>query len=135
MAFDILSAQLDDTTILHLEHPVTGLMYDGDDDSKPVTIELYGRASKTHRNWVSLQQRKKNSQAGKKEKALSPDEALADTAEFLATLTVSIKNMDMGGKKLDNKEAYKELYSNPKLDWITQQVVEKLMDTEAFLQK
>ena len=135
MAFDILSAQLEDTTILHLEHPVTGPIYADEAETLPVTIELYGRSSKQHRQWLALALRKQEANKHKKEKAKSPDEMLEENAEFFATMTVSIKNMKMGDVELTSKEAYKKLYANPKLMWITEQVSEKLGDVESFLQK
>lgn len=135
MSYDILSTELSDTTTLHLSHPVNGLMYADEAEQEPVTIELYGRSSKQHRQWLALALRKQEANRNKKEKSKSPDEMLEENAEFFATMTVSIKNMKMGDVELTSKEAYKKLYANPKLMWITEQVSEKLGDNEAFLQK
>ena len=138
MSYDILNDQMDDTTVLHLSHSVTGLMYakdskGNDDESKPVEIELYGRASKVHRQWLALALRKQDAKQHKKAK--TPDEMLEENAEFFATMTVGIKNMKLGEVELNTKEAYKQLYAKPKLMWITEQVSEKLGDVESFLQK
>lgn len=135
MAFDILSAQLEDTTVLHVEHPVTGPIYADEAETQPVTIELYGRSSKVARQWLAVALRKAEANKNKREKSKSLEEHLEENAEYLALMTVSIKNMEMGGEKVDNKEAYKKLYANPKLKWITTQVNSTLGDTEAFLQK
>jgi hypothetical protein len=39
----------------------------------------------------------------------------------------------MGGKKVDNFDAYKELYSNPKLDWVTTQTAQQFGEVDSFL--
>jgi hypothetical protein len=135
MSYDILSAEMADTTTLHLSHPNTGLMYADEAEKEPVTIELYGRSSRQHRQWLALALRKQEANRNKKEKSKSPDEMLEENAEFFATMTVSIKNMKLGDVELDSKEAFKKLYANPKLMWITEQVSEKLGDVESFLQK
>jgi hypothetical protein len=140
MSYDILDAQLDDQTTLHLSHPVNGLMYakdaDGnDDESKPVEIVLYGRSSKQHRQWLALALRKQEANRNKKEKAKSPDEQTEENAEFFATMTASISNMKMGAAEVKTKEDFKKLYANPKLVWICEAVSGALGDTEAFLQR
>lgn len=134
MSYDILSAELSDTMVLHLEHPVHGPLYDGDDESKPVTIELYGRSSRQHRQWLATALRKQEAN-NRKQKQKTPDEMLEENAEFFATMTVAIKNMEMGGKPIVTKEDFKTLYSNPKLMWLVESISTALGDTEAFLQK
>jgi hypothetical protein len=134
-SYDILSTELSDTTVLHLDHPVNGPMFADEAEKEPVTIELYGRSSKQHRQWLALALRKQEANRNKKEKAKTPDELMEENAEFFAVMTVSINNMSMGGKPIATKEDFKKLYANPKLMWITEQVAEKLGDTEAFLQK
>jgi hypothetical protein len=135
MAFDILTIELADTTTLHLEHPVNGPIYADEAETLPVTIELYGRSSKQHRQWLALALRKQEANKHKKEKAKSPDEMLEENAEFFATMTVAIKNMNMAGKPIETKEDFKKLYSNPKLMWVTEAVSEKLGSVDSFLQK
>lgn len=140
MSYDIMNDQALDTTVLHLSHPITGLMYakdenGNDDESKPVEITLYGRSSKTHRQWLALALRKQEANKHKKEKPKSPEEMLEENAEFFATMTASITNMNMGGEEVNSKEMYKKLYGNAKLDWITLQASEKIGSVDSFLQK
>lgn len=134
MSFDILSTELSDSFTLHLSHPNTGLMYADEAEKQPVTIELYGRSSKQHRQWLALALRKQEAQSRSK-KTKTPDEMLEDNAEFFATMTVTVKNMKMGEMEVTSKDAYKKLYANPKLMWITEQVASALGETENFLQK
>lgn len=133
--FNINSRQLNDTTILHLVDPSTGLeMYADEAETQPLQVEIYGRSSKQFRNWVAAASRKQEAQKNKNKKK-TLEEQMDDTAEYLATITKSISNFDMDGKPLDCHEAYKELYSNPALVWIGEQVSEKLGELDNFLQK
>lgn len=132
--FNIFSKQLQDTTTLHLTDPETGLhMYADEAETKPLTIELYGRSSKQYRNWMAATLRKQ--EADKKKKAKSLDETLDDNAEFLATVSIRANNFDMAGVAIDSKEMFKKLYADPSLLWIGEQVSETLGDNAAFLQK
>ena len=139
MTFNVKSKSLQDTTILHLVDPDTGeKMYDSDDETKPLTIEVYGPASKQYRNWLASAQRKADKEKKQNRgepKLKTPDEALADTAEFLSTLSIKASNFDMGDGPIASKEAFKELYSDVSLMWIVEQVAEVLGDTSAFLVK
>lgn len=134
MAFNILGKQLSDTCILHLVDPSTNLlMYADEAETEALTIELYGRSSKQYRNWLQATVRKAEQNKNKKSKSL--DETMADNAEFLAAVSKSAQNFDMDGEPIDSQEAFKKLYSNPKLLWIGEQVTAKLNELESFLQK
>lgn len=135
MSFDILSTELSDTTVLHLEHPVTGPIYADAAETKPVTIELYGRSSKQHRQWLATALRKQEANKNKREKSKTPEELLEDNADFFAVMTKAVNNMTMGGKPIATKEDFKSLYANPKLMWVTEAIATELGNTEAFLQK
>ena len=135
MSFDILSAQLDDSCILHLEHPVNGPIYADEAETKPVTIELYGRSSKVHRQWLATALRKQEANKNKREKSKTPEELLEDNADFFAVMTKAVNNMTMGGKPIATKEDFKALYANPKLMWVTEAVAAELGNTESFLQR
>jgi hypothetical protein len=136
MSFNIAgkSLTLQETTILHLVNPADGsYMYADEDETKPLTIELFGRASRVHRNWLSGEL-KKNS-ANQKAKTKNADELLAENAKFFATMTKAISNFDLDGLVLDNKEAFATLYADQRVMWINEQVAEVLGDTQAFLAK
>lgn len=135
MSFDINAAQLNETTSFQLEHPVNGPIFDGENDTKPVMIEVYGKASKVFRNYMATQARKNaiKQKSGKAEKTPSAEEVLESNAEFYATITKSITNLKMGEVEVDNFDAYKALYANPALDWVTAQVAQAFGDVEAFL--
>lgn len=135
MSFNILSSnlQLQDFTTLHLCNPADGSpLYADEDETLPLEIDLYGKASKVHRQWLTSAMRKAEAEQKSKKKK-SADELLIENAKFFATMTKAIRNFDMDGRALDNKDAYEALYATPGLLWIGEQVAEKLGDSESFL--
>lgn len=135
MSYNILDSQLSDTTTFQLEHPVNGPIFAGPDETKPVMIEVYGKASKVFRNYMATQARKTalKQKSGKADKTPTAEEVLESNAEFYATITKSITNLKMGDVEVDNFEAYKSLYANPKLDWVTSQTAQNFGEVDAFL--
>lgn len=135
MSFNIMSKTLHETATLHIIDPVSGEeMYADEAQTQPLEIELYGRASKISRTWAASASRKQEQEKNsKKRKTL--EEQTADTAEFFATMTKAIRNIDMDGKLLTTKEDFKAFYAVPELGWILEQVAEKLGSVESFLQK
>lgn len=138
MSFNIASKNLllTDTTVLHLENPATGEpLYADEAETLPLTIELYGKASKVHQKYFASLVRKAEMDQKSKKKSKTAEEILADNADHFATLTKSVNNFDLDGLVLDNKEAFKKMYSDARLLWINEQVNVKLGDQESFLQK
>ncbi len=140
MSFNIKAANLSlqETTIVHLENPSDGsLLYADEAETQPLTIEVYGRTSKVFRNWAAAENRKSAlaERTGRKEKTKTPEEMQESVAEMYATLTKKVSNFDMNGVVLDNHEAYKALYNDLSLSWITEQVANAMGQTESFLQQ
>lgn len=135
MSFDIDAVQLNETTVFQLEHPVNGPIFAGENETDPVMIEVYGKASKVFRNYMATQNRKNaiKQKSGKSDKTPTADEVLESNSEFYATITKSITNLNMGGQVVDNFDAYKAMYANPKLSWVGDQVSEKFNEVDAFL--
>lgn len=136
MSFNILDAVMSDTTTFQLEHPVNGPIFAGPNETKPVMIEVYGPSSKVFRNYMATQARKAavKQKTGKADKVPSAEEVLESNAEFYATITKSITNLKMGDVNVDNFEAYKQMYANAGLKWISEQVSQQFSETDAFLQ-
>lgn len=135
MNYNILNKSLNDVTTLTLADPATGeLMYADENEKKPLTITLYGRSSKEYRKYMAAQVRKQQNES-KNPKKKSLEEMTAENAEFLAAVSVSAANFDLAGEKIDNKEAFVKLYSNPQLVWIADQVTEHMSDLGNFVQK
>jgi len=135
MSFDILNTQLNETVSFQLEHPVNGPMFADKEETQPILFEVYGKASKVFRNYMATQARKNalKQKSGKADKTPTAEEVLESNSDFYATITKSITNLNIGGVEVDNFDAYKSLYVNPKLDWVTTQVAEKFGSVEDFL--
>jgi len=125
--FDISQFETVDYATLTVQNPK------GDDlvvDGKPVLINLYGPGSKQFVNAKykldnAVQTRSIAMLRGKASKNAA-EETRQQQAEFYAAVTVSIENFPIDGGAL-------ALYSNPKLNYITDQVEKFLSDTENFM--
>lgn len=140
--FNLSTKKLLDTTFLHLRDPADdSLLYGTDDkgnsdESKPCTIELYGRSSKQYRQWMSktLMKAEKEKEANRgKVKAKPLEVTLKENAQFLATVSIACKNIDLDGAEIDSEAMFIDLYSNPALSWIGEQVSEALSENSNFL--
>lgn len=137
--FNILSKQLSDTTTITLRDPATNEpMFADAAETLPLTIEVYGRSSKQYLTWLNKTVRKnaKEKELNRgKDKIKTVDESIADTAEFLAAVSIKATNFDLAGVAIDSPETFKQLYSNPSVSWIGEQVTEALSDNANFLGK
>lgn len=101
------------------------------DQSKPVTVTVYGPGTKEYqRVQVNAQNRlvarvKKRGQAPQ-----SAEEQLRDRAEQLADLTVSFENLEYEG--LTGRELALAIYSDTSLGFITEQVNKHAADWANF---
>lgn len=133
--FDVTNLSLNETTILHLEHPVTGeYLYADEEQTQPVTIEVYGRTSKVFKNYINASQRK-NLNPSNAKKVKNTDQQDEDNAEFWTVLTKKVSNLSIGDQVVDGPDEIKAMYLDPSLSWINDQVANVLGNTEAFLQK
>lgn len=137
--FNILSKKLSDTTTITLRDPSDdSLMFADTEETQPLTIELYGRSSKQYRNWMSKTLRKQEAekQANRGKLKTKPlEETLRENAEFLATVSIRAENFDMNGVAIDSEAMFVQLYSDPSLSWIGDQVSEALSENSNFLGK
>ena len=125
--FDISQFETVDTAALELKKP------NGDEllvDGKKVIINLYGPGSKEYINAKykfenATQARSIAMIRGKISKNIAEESAQLQ-AERLAGCTESIENFPIDGGAL-------ALYSNPKLSYITDQVIKFLDDTENYM--
>jgi hypothetical protein len=125
-SFDLSKYETIDVASLIIQHP-NGNDLIGEDGLNPVVINFYGIGSK---QYVSAKYKLDNAtqsrsiamlRSGKSPKA---DEVARDQAEFFAAVTKSIDNFPLTPI---------ELYSNPKLTWITAQADKFLGETENFM--
>lgn len=125
--FDLSQFETLDTAALTVQNPK------GDEllvNGKPVVINLYGPGSKQFVNAKykldnAVQTRSIAMLRGKQSKNAA-EETRQLQAEFYAAVTSSIDNFPIEGGAL-------VLYSNPKLNYITEQVEKFLNETENFM--
>lgn len=139
MAFNVSTRALVDTVEMHLTDPESGAyLYADEAETEAVTITLYGRSSKQHRNYMSAQLRK-NEAKSKSKKTQSLEELMDESAEFLAALSVSSAHLsfDYDGKAIhpQSKEDFKKMYATPNLAWIGDQVTTFVTELGNFVQK
>lgn len=141
-SFNLSKRALVDTVEMQLTDPESGAYLFADEDEKePVTITLYGRSSKQHRNYMAAQLRKNELEAAKsnKKKTKSLEELMDESAEFLSALSVSSAHLcfDHEGKSIhpQTKEEFKKMYSTPNLAWIGDQVTNFVTELGNFVQK
>ena len=136
MTFELNSLALSDETTVQLVHPVTEMplyapVKKGEDsESKPVQVSVKGSASQAYRKAVDAMM-KRAAKRGKRE--ATPEEVREQSVDFLVALSVKIDNMTLDGEPVDNAEAFRKLYSDPRYDWVKDQVNTALNSVESFL--
>lgn len=125
MAFNITTKAISDTITFQLVDPATGVaMFADDAEKKPLTVEIFGKASKQYRNALSALSRKSLVRKGK---AQSFEQNVIDNNELLAAISKEAKNFDFGDGVAINSEAqFLKLYSDASLYWIKDQASEAL---------
>ena len=132
---DLSSLEVPDTVTVHLEFPGTGLLYDDDKKTKPIAIELFGPATNEAINYGHKMQRKAVAKMGKrglKSLKMSPEEMDQQGVERLCAFTASVSNLTYNSKKM-TPETMSEVYSDPKMGWLCDQLNEKLGSWDDFL--
>lgn len=133
MSFNITTKAIKETAIVQLIDPNTEFpMFEDKEETKPLTIEIYGKASKQYRAALSALSRKSVARKGK---AGTFEQNVADNNELLAAISKEAKNFDFGdGIPINTQEQFLKLYSDNSLYFIKDQVSSAL-EGDAFLQK
>lgn len=126
--FEISKLAVSETTDIHLRGPDDELLYDEAD--RPVTITVNGPGTKAY---AKAQQAKNKAlmeyvRRGKNK----PDTTLADTAEFLARVTVSFNNLQYKGMSMTEYEQFKAFYLDQSIGFVAEQVSKELADWSNF---
>ncbi|MDZ4251205.1 MAG: hypothetical protein U1A72_01350 [Sulfuritalea sp.] len=127
MDFDVSKYELDDTATLTVQNAKGDDDLIGADGTSPVTIMLYGGGSRQmvkalHKAGQQAQIRLQGLVRGKIDKR-APELADQEMVEKLATCTQAINNFPVPAA---------DLYANPKLKYITAQVMKFLDDDSNF---
>lgn len=122
--FDITKQYATDTAAIHLKGLDGEPLYD---EGKPVQIVIYGPGSQAHAQMKARQTNrilKRMEENDGKMKAAPFEQQEIETAEDLASITVSFENLVYPpAQELTGTEKFKMLYLDRKLGFITQQVV------------
>lgn len=130
--FDLNTKQLNDTTIFQLNDPSGDPLWADEEMTLPVQLEIFGKSSKQYRQWQASAARKN---LANKNKVPTQEQIADNTAEFLTAVTKTSYNLAINGEAILTADQFKEVYLNPALMWVGDQVAEKLGDMSGFLQK
>lgn len=133
--FDLKTLALADTTELHLVHPVTGdpLFADGDEQKQPLTVTLYGTASKQYRNHTAGMQNRHLKRQARKEN-VTADLLRDETIGLAVACTAKVcEYLTLNGEKIETTAQIRSLYSDARFGWLLEQVQEAVGDVENFL--
>ena len=109
-----------------LNHPATGeQLFDGD---KAVAITILSKTSEEYRSMLATQQNARLKRT--KNSALTIEELTKDGNDLLTAVTVGSSGLSYKGTEDIN---FKELYADPEMAWLKDQVYVALEDNANFL--
>lgn len=134
MTFDISTLALKDTFDMPLKHPVSGEpLLVNDDPEKPVTIKLYGTASRQYQAALDKMQTKHLRRNAKREKPTASD-LKEEQISLLVACSAGTENFAIGKEAFaGDKQAFTTLYGDSQYSWIKDQVDEALGNPANFL--
>jgi len=137
--FDLNDLFLSETAELHLDHPrddgsklYAPVAKDQPEDSRPVTLTVYGSASAQYRKAMEVMHKKTNARG---KRLASADEVRNESVDFLVAVSVKFDNITFDGEIVETQAAFRKIYSNPKWDWLTKQVTQFVFTDSNFLGK
>lgn len=131
MSFNLEQLAMEDSSELHLTHPVSGeKLYADEAKKKPLIVTVYGPSSKQYRNCMTALQNRALKRGNKKPTA---EQLREEGTELLVACSGKISNLVINGAPVDNAEAFLSLYENPQFLWLRDQVDAHIADTGAFL--
>ena len=131
-----LKAKTEATSVV-LTHPQTGdnLV---NDEGKEITIHVFGKASKKHRDFSDSRLKsalEKQKKAGKiTAQELTVEKIRSESVEFAVAMSSHIENMEGDdGKPINTPEAFKVIYENPEYYWLLDQVNAAIENDSNFI--
>ena len=131
--FDLSALAFKETFALQLKHPVDDtLLWADDSQTKPVVINLYGKASKQYQRAVTAMQSRALRRQAKKTEA-TPEMLQSEALALLEACSESAENLVLDGKPVVTPADLRALYENPKFSWVKDQVDGNLSEASNFL--
>lgn len=128
--FDINTLAVSPSTSVHLKHPATGEeLFEDADKKKPVKISVYGPGSKEYR---AAQSQVTNENLARRRKGVTAESMERSRVEVLARCTSGFENFGYKGQPFSSDVA-REMYADPAMVWVRDQVEEALGDLGNFL--
>lgn len=130
--FNIQSKILKETAVCTLVDVDTGAtLYADAAETLPLEIVVSGKASKAYAKALANLARANEK---RRAKPMTFEETVEANQRLLAAISVVANNFDLGdGEPIDNKDKFFELYTNPGLYFIRDQVQEFLNEDANFL--
>lgn len=134
---DIRQAAVSETAFLHLRDASDALMYEGDDETKPVGITLYGPGSKSYARANHAKMTRLTQRAHKKggRGDLSQEDSAVEVAQYLADVTKEfhyIERTGPQGEALTGESLFKAVYGDRELGFIADQAARFTQDWSNF---
>ncbi len=132
--FSGLELGVDEPYRLVLVHPVTRQPM-RDSEGNEAYIEHYSSDSEIAKKYQRSVQRRRLAMRGRAK--ITPEELEAEGVELLAALTAGWYLVDLKGNKIDlpfSQEGARELYNNPAVGWLRDQLDESTADRANFSQ-
>lgn len=131
MAFELNTRAAKDTFTLQLTDPSTEApLWADEEETKPVTIDIFGKASKQYRNSITKMQ---NAQFSRGKQKLTAEQLRSDGTALLVACSDKTTNLVMDGEEISTPEGFHKLYSNPKYEWVRTQVDSAVESVSNFL--
>lgn len=132
MSFNLNKLALKETAIVHLTHPDSEekLYVDMDTKKDAVTVTISGTASKAYRQAI-LDMQNRSLQRGNKK--VSAQVMREEGINLLVLCSVTSTNLEYNDEPVNTAEKFRELYSDPSLEWVKTQIDAALALSSNFL--
>jgi len=132
MDLSTLAIKKDHTEFLQLEHPVIGQLWQDEEKTVPVTIELYSPSSD---KIVRYEKRMLSKALTRHKKNEDLDANLAEENRItrLIEFTSGVNGLEIEGVTVTTEAQVRKIYANKELGWIHEQVEAKLKNWKTFL--
>ncbi|MDO8912297.1 MAG: hypothetical protein Q8N10_03305 [Phenylobacterium sp.] len=143
MTFDVATFDVSDTTDVTLNHPKTGEPFlvdvevdDGEGGKKtvkkPMSVTVYGPGSQEFEAAQAQSEKSFGLSFHRGKSRETQAQKKARIASFLSACTISFNNFTYGGGDPKDRETFRACYSDPKRNWLTEQVNLEMGDWSNF---
>jgi hypothetical protein len=133
---DLLNLEAPDTIDIHIVHPEIGSLYADDERTQSVVITVHSPGSEVALEFDRKQQKAMSQIIAKKGLKgiykIPFEEQEENNLNRLVALTAGVRNMEFNGNPVI-PENIREIYKNPKLGWIRNQVSTKISSWDNYL--